>query len=155
MNRFKSICFLGMLFYATISIGQKTTYGDSLCINYIMKFKPNYLDNSDTLVVARFPVPDSTLILYLEESIRNLDYSSLKYASVVIIKLTEEHSKVNHSTYMLDEDGRKNPFIKLVLAYIETKEKLNDEIFYFELSEWLYNHRSEIEGFKKTRRKFR
>lgn len=129
--------------------------GDSLCIDYILNFKPKYMDdNGDSLVVARFPDPSTALRDYIDESIKVSDFSCLKYASVVIIKLTNEHSKINNSTYLLDEKGRENPFIKLVLEYILTKDQLDGDIFYFELSQWLYKHRSEIKGYKKIKRKY-
>lgn len=159
MTANKIICLSIILVVAHFLTGQQESAnklnGDSLCVDYILNFKPKYSDdNGDSLVVARFPDPSPALRYYIEESIKVSDFSCLKYASVVIIKLTNEHSEINNNTYLLDEKARENPFIKIVLEYISTKEQLDGDIFYFELSQWLYKHRSEIKGYKKTKRKY-
>lgn len=126
--------------------------GDSLFNDYLVTFKPSYYKNGDSLVVACLPNVSSELNSYINSSITNKDFSCIKYIYPILVKLTDEHSKINKTSYPVDSETRENEIIRYLLTFMKEYTDVDTEIFYFELSNWMYKNRNKIKDLKKVKR---
>jgi hypothetical protein len=133
---------------------KRIKYVDSLCLDYVINFKPLYYAEGDSLVVAKLPSPSVELIFLLDSLTIKEDFSYLKYTYVIIVKLSEEHSKVNNTSYLINDEVKENPFINMLMVFMSKSAEVEGEFFYYELSNWMYTARKTIKGLKKAKRQF-
>src|ERR1700746_3805170 len=69
---------------------------DSICASFIANYKPVYIHQQDTFVVARFAIPPEDLNNHLIDCAERKDFRLLKYSAALIIRHNYEYNKVNH-----------------------------------------------------------
>jgi hypothetical protein len=136
-----------------------------MCENYVLSYKPLYIVDNDTLIVARFnKVPDS-INSFLLECAKSNDLRPLKYSLALIVRHNVEYLYMNKSDYIIG-DGlliENNGFIVLLRKAMGIGN-INDSIntinyFQFYTGDvclWMNKHKKSIVDFefiKKFRKK--